>query len=65
MPELAETTQSLYFAGILTNRLLEQDSVATRLKSSLQKFYGRHHHELVDHYGLSIYAMKTDLFNVS
>ena len=34
------------------------------LKSSQQKFYGRHH-ELVDRYGVSICAMKTDVFNVS
>ena len=34
------------------------------LKSSLQKFYGRHH-ELVDRYGVSICTIKTDLFNVS
>ena len=52
---------------ILTNRLLEQGYVATRLKSSLQKIYARHH-ELVDRCGASICAtdlLKTDLFNVS
>lgn len=54
----------LYRARTLTNRLLEQGYVATRLKSSLQKFYGRHH-ELVDRYGVSICTMKTDLFNGS
>ena len=54
----------LYRARTLTNRLLEQGYVATRLKSSLQKFYGRHH-ELVDRYGVSISTMKTDLFNGS
>ena len=54
----------LYRARTLTNKLLEQGYVATRLKSSLQKFYG-HHHELVDRYGVSISTMKTDLFNGS
>ena len=54
----------VYRARILTNRRLEHGYVATGLKSSLQKFYGRHH-ELVDRYGVSICAMKTDLFNVS
>ena len=57
-------TDVLYCARILKNRLLGQGYVATRLKSSLQKFYGCHH-ELVDRYGVSICAMKTDLFNVS
>ena len=52
----------LYRARILTNRLLEQGCVATKLKSSLQKFYGGHH-ELVDRYDVSICTMKTDLFN--
>ena len=33
-------------------------------KTSLQRVYGRHH-ELVDRYGVSICAKKTDLFNVS
>ena len=51
-------------ARTLTNRLLEKGYIAIRLNSSLQKFYGRHY-ELVDRYGVSIYAMKTDLFNVS
>ena len=48
----------------LTVRLLEQHHVATKLKSLLQKFYGRHH-KLVDRYGVAISTMKTDLFNVS
>ena len=43
MPELAETTQAFCIALALTNRLMEQGYVATRLKSSLQKCYGRHH----------------------
>ena len=52
------------FCIALTNWLLEQGYVATRLESSLQKFYGRHH-EHVNRYGVSIYGMKTDLLNVS
>ena len=47
-----------------TIRPLEQGFVATGLKSSVQKFYGRHH-EHVDRYGVSTCTMKTDLFNMS
>ena len=54
----------LYRARLLIIRLLEQDYGATRLTSSLQKFYGRHH-ELVGHYRVYICTMKTDLFKVS
>ena len=53
-----------YHARLLTITHLEQGYVSTRFKSSLLKFYG-HHHELVDCYSVSIYTMKTDLFNVS
>ena len=53
----------LYRTRILTLRLLKEGYVATRLKSSFQKFYGRHH-ELMDHYGVSICIIKTDLFNL-
>ena len=42
-------------------KLLEQSYVAPRLKSSLQKFYGRHH-ELIGHYKISISQMTMDLF---
>ena len=45
----------------LTLKLLEQGYVASRLKSSLQKFYGGHH-ELVNHYGVFICTMKADFF---
>ena len=48
-------------ARILTNKLLRQGFVAERLKSSLQKFFGRHH-ELVDRYETSVAQMRTDLF---
>ena len=54
----------LYHTRLLTIRRLEQGSVAAQLKSSLQKFYGRHY-ELVDCYGVSVSIMKTDLLNVS
>ena len=46
----------LYRPRLLTIRLLEQRYVAIRLKSSLQKCYGRHH-ELVGRYGISICTM--------
>ena len=52
----------LYRARLLTIRLLEQGYVATGLKSSLQRFYGRYL-EPVDRDGVSICIMKTDLTN--
>ena len=45
---------------ILTQKLLTQGYNALRLKSSLQKFYGRHHN-LVDRYEISISQMTMDL----
>jgi hypothetical protein len=35
-----------------------------KLKSSLRKFCGRHH-DLVDHYGISVSQMTTDMFHLS
>jgi len=35
-----------------------------KLKSSLRKFYGRHH-DLVDRYGISVSQMTTDMFHLS
>jgi hypothetical protein len=32
-----------------------------KLKLSLRKFYGRHH-DLVDHYGISVSQMTSDMF---
>ena len=64
MPELVVTTDFLYRARLLTIKLQEQDYAATRLKSSLRKFYG-YHNEFMDRYGISICTMETDLFNVS
>ena len=49
---------------LLTSKLLNQGFLSERLKSSLRKFYGRHH-ELVDRYGMSISQMINDLFPVS
>ena len=57
-------TDFIHRALLLTEKLTEQGYVATRLRSSLQKFYGRHH-ELVDKYGVTISAMRTDLFPLS
>ena len=47
-------------AQLQTQKLLKQDYVALRLKSSLQKFYGRPHN-LVDRYEISISQMTMDL----
>jgi hypothetical protein len=38
---------------LLTRKLLNQRFLLVKLKSSLRKFYGRHH-DLVDHYGISV-----------
>jgi len=46
---------------LLTQNLLKQGYVATRLKSSLQKFDGRHHN-LVDRYKISISQMTMNHF---
>ena len=48
-------------ARLLTQKLLNQGYVAPKLKSSLLKFYGRHH-DLVDRYDKTITQMKEDLF---
>ena len=48
-------------ARLLTNKLLTQGFVAMRLKSSLLKFFGRHH-ELVDRYETAVAKMQSDLF---
>ena len=52
------------FAGrgkLLTGKLLQQGYEETRLKSTFRKFYGRHH-ELMDHYGVSMSKVSKDLF---
>ena len=38
---------------LLTKKLLNQGFLIVKLKSSLRKFYGRHH-DLVDRYGISV-----------
>ena len=48
-------------AQLLTNKLLQQGYVAQRLKSSLLKFYGRHH-DLIDRYETSVSQMRSDIF---
>jgi hypothetical protein len=48
-------------AQLLTQKLLKKGYVAPRLKSSLHKFYGRHH-ELFDRYEISISQMTMDMF---
>ena len=56
----AEYSDFLDRAQLLTQNLLKQGHVAPRLKSSLQKCYGRHHN-LVDRYEISISQMTMDL----
>ena len=45
-------------------KLLNQDFQMVELKSSLRKFYGRHH-ELVDRYGITVSQMISDMFLTS
>jgi hypothetical protein len=49
---------------LLTRKLLNQGFLLVKLKSSLQKFYGRHH-DLVDLYGISVSQMTTDMVHLS
>jgi hypothetical protein len=41
-----------------------QGFLLVKLKSSLRKFYGRHH-DLVDRYGIYVSQMTTDMFHLS
>ena len=49
---------------LLTRKLLNQEFQMVKLKSSLRKVYGRHH-ELVDHYGITVSQMISDMFLTS
>ena len=49
---------------LLTRKLLNQGFLLVKLKSSLRKFYGRHH-DLVDRYGIYVSQMNTDMFHLS
>ena len=61
----AQYSDFLDRAQLLTQKLLKQGYVAPKLKLSLQQLCGRHHN-LVDHYEISISQMTMDLllFNV-
>ena len=49
---------------LLTRKLLNQGFLLVKLKSSLRKFYGRHI-ELVDHDGIAVSQITTDMFHLS
>jgi hypothetical protein len=49
---------------LLTRQLLDQGFLSVKLKSSLRKLCGRHH-DLVDHYGLFVSQMTTDMFHLA
>ena len=49
---------------LLTRKLLNQGFLLVKIKSSLRKFY-RRHHDLVDRYGISMSQMTTDIFHLS
>jgi hypothetical protein len=46
---------------LLKRKLLNQEFLFTKLKSSLRKLHGRQH-DLVDRYGISVSQMTTDVF---
>ena len=48
---------------LLTRKLLNQGFLLVKLKSSLRKFYGRHH-DLVDCYGISVSQLTKDMFHL-
>ena len=50
--------------SLLTRKLLNQGFLMVKLKSSLRKFYGRHH-DLVDRYGKSVSQIIIDMFPLS
>ena len=59
--------QNLLDRGLLqtvTRKLLNQGFLLVKLKSSLRKFYSRHHN-LVDCYGISVSQITTDMFHFS
>ena len=49
---------------LLTRKLLNQEFLVVKLKSSLREFYGRHH-DLVIRYGISVSLTTTYLFRLS
>ena len=49
---------------LLTRKLLIQGFLVVKLKSSLRKFYGRHH-DMCSHYEISVSPMTTDMFCLS
>jgi hypothetical protein len=49
---------------LLTRKLLNQEFLVVNLNSSLGMFYD-HHHNLVDHYGIFVSQMNTDMFRLS
>jgi len=51
----------LHRSVLLTKKLLSQGFVATKLKSGLRKFFGRHH-SLTLPYGVSVSKMTQDIF---
>ena len=48
----------------LIMKLLKQGFLVVKLKSSLRKFYVRHH-DLVNHYGVAVSQMTTEIFCLS
>jgi hypothetical protein len=58
------STSDIRRVNLDTNPVISHERGKDRLKSSLRKFYGRHH-DLVDRYGISESQMTTDMFHLS
>jgi len=62
----AAPAYGIYISQLIwyTRKLLNQGFLLVKLKSSLRKFCGCHH-DLVDHYGIYVSQMTTDMFHLS
>jgi hypothetical protein len=60
-----DSYQDFFDRGLLlTRKLLSEGFLLVKWKSSLRKFYGRHH-DLVDRFGISVSQMTTDILHLS
>jgi hypothetical protein len=65
IPELVVPIMDFLDIGLLlTETLLNQGFLLVKWKSSLRKFYGRHH-DLIDRYGISVSQVTKNMFQLS
>jgi len=63
-PELVVPISISLMESCLCQRNYWTKCSSVKLKSSLRKFYGRHH-DMVDRYGISVSQMTTDMYHLS